>query len=220
VSSLARGGPGQVQAPTLRSVLMLAVRVHMRMGVNDVSVLVAVGVDEVGAQQQFAVGENLLRRTHGGDASLLEDEYAVGYVFDDFELMGCGDDGFRSAAPVLNEIDELALAAGIEHRGGLIEQQHFGIENDDRSQRDPLLLATRQAIGRAVAEMRDAHHVERAIDANNDFIARPSHLQRPEGNLVEDSWIEELHIGVLEDERYTAAEGERKPVVTQAFGRE
>ena len=50
----------------IMSVLMLAVGMYVRMGVNDVAVLVTVGVDQVGAQQQFAIGEDLLRRAAGG----------------------------------------------------------------------------------------------------------------------------------------------------------
>ena len=50
--------------------------------------------------------------------------------------------------------------------------------------------------------------------------ARPSHLQRPEGYFVEHGRIEELDIGVLEDESYAPSKRNRKVVVAKAFGRE
>ena len=39
-------------------VLVLTVRVQVGVGVDHVAVLVAMGVDEIGAQEQFAVGED------------------------------------------------------------------------------------------------------------------------------------------------------------------
>ena len=85
---------------------------------------------------------------------------AVGDVFDDLELMSGGDDGLRGALPLLDEVDELALAAGIEHGGRFVEQQHLGIEHNDRGQGDPLLFAAGETIGRAVAKMRNAHQLQ------------------------------------------------------------
>ena len=46
----------QNAGPYTRSVLMLTVGVHMRMGVRYLTVLMAMSVDEVGAQQQLAIG--------------------------------------------------------------------------------------------------------------------------------------------------------------------
>ena len=49
---------------------------------------------------------------------------------------------------------------------------------------------------------------------------RPTHLQRPEGYLVEHGRVEELNIGVLEDERYATAKRNREVVTAKLFGRE
>ncbi len=43
-----------MSSPALRSVLMLAVRVHMGVGVDHADVFVVVRVDEVGLHPQFA----------------------------------------------------------------------------------------------------------------------------------------------------------------------
>jgi len=51
---------------------MFAVRVQMRMGIGNLSILVAMGVDEVGTQQQLSVGEDFLRRPGGGSAARLQ----------------------------------------------------------------------------------------------------------------------------------------------------
>src|SRR5664279_5094169 len=126
---------------------MLAVRVQVRMRVGHGSMGMAMGMDEIGTQQQLAVGKNVVGRTAGGNASLLKHKDAVGDVLDDLELMSSGDDCLGRALPLLDEVDELALAAGIEHGSGLVEQQHFGIEHNDRGQSNPLLFASREAIG-------------------------------------------------------------------------
>ncbi len=54
-------------------------------------------------------------------------------------------------------------------------------------------------------------------DAPAHLLLRPAHLQGPEGDLVEDGRVEELDVGVLEDEADAAAEGERRVVVGEAF---
>ena len=68
--------------------LVLAMRVQVRMRVGDLAMLVAMGVDEVGPQQQLAIGEDLLRRAVGGNASLLQHDDPLRNVFDDLESGG------------------------------------------------------------------------------------------------------------------------------------
>ena len=53
----------------------------------------------------------------------------VGEDCDEFQIVGCGDDGF-----VRFEACH-AIAAGIERGGWFVEQEHFGIEDEDRRQR-------------------------------------------------------------------------------------
>ena len=47
--------------------LVLAMRVQVRMRMGNLAVLVAMGVDEVGAQKQVAIREYVGSRTAGGE---------------------------------------------------------------------------------------------------------------------------------------------------------
>src|SRR6516162_8323155 len=100
----------------------------MRMRMNDVAVPMPVGVDEVYPQKQLTISQQLTRRAVGGDGSLLHDHRAVGNVFDDLQLMCGGHDGLRRALPVLNQIDQVTLAARVERSGWLVEQKHLGVK--------------------------------------------------------------------------------------------
>ena len=99
---------------------MLAVRVHVRMGVNHVAVFVAMGVDEVGPKEQLPVRKDLRGSSGRRCSSLLQNHRAFRDVFDNLKLMGGSDDGLRRTLPILDEVDELTLAAGIEHRGRFV----------------------------------------------------------------------------------------------------
>ena len=72
----------------------------MRVRVHHVAVAVAMGVNEVGAQQQVGIRQNLARRAVGDDAPLVEDYNAVGDVFHDFDLVCGSDDSLRRTLPV------------------------------------------------------------------------------------------------------------------------
>ena len=65
--------------------------------------------------------------------------------------------------------------------------------------------------------MSDAHDVERLVDASYDFRTRPAHLKRPECNLVENGRVEELYVGILEDECDPAAKRNCETGVTEAL---
>src|ERR1019366_6047742 len=107
---------------------------------------------------------DVARRTASRNSSLLQNENAVGDVLYDLELMRSGNDGLGSALPLLDEVDELALAAGIQHGSGFVEKQHLGIEHDHRGEGDALLFAAGEAIGRAATKMRNAHQLQGFID--------------------------------------------------------
>lgn len=78
----------------------------------------------------------------------LKHENAIRNVFDNLQLMSSCDHGPRRAFPLLNEVYGLALALRIEGRCWFIEQQDFGVEDQNRGQGDPFFLATREP-GRA-----------------------------------------------------------------------
>ncbi len=53
-----------------------------------------------------------------------------------------------------------------------------------------------------------------------DFLFRPAQLQRSKGNLIEDCRIEELHIGILKDQRDPASKCQRVVIALEEFGRQ
>ena len=121
----------------------------MGMGVHHAAVGMTMGVNEVCPQKQVSVGENLRWSPFGNHGACLQHENAIRDIFDDLQLMSSCDHGPGRAFPLLNEVYDLALALRIEGRGGLIEQQDFGVEDQDRGQGDPLFLATREPVGRS-----------------------------------------------------------------------
>ena len=96
--------------------------VRVRMGMHDATMGMTMGVNEICPQQQVSVGENLLRRAFGNHGACLEYVNAIRNVFDNLQLMSRGDHGLGRALPLLQEVDDLALALRIKGRGGLIEQ--------------------------------------------------------------------------------------------------
>src|SRR6266849_1270812 len=56
--------------------------------------------------------------------------------------------------------------------------------------------------------MHDLHLLEHFSDASENLILGPVQLQRSESNFIEHGWIEQLNVGILEDERHAASEVE------------
>lgn len=122
---------------------MLVRPVPMRMRMHDAGRMrVAMRMDQMGFAQQSFVAENIVRQTLCDQLSTLKNIAIIGDVFDDVQIVRRGDDGFL-AAPADQKIDYLALALRIERGGRLIEQEYFGIENEDAGQRHALFFAAR-----------------------------------------------------------------------------
>src|SRR5450756_2388699 len=89
---------------------MVAVLGHVRVRMDHGSVLVEVLVDQVGADQQVAVGQDGRGRTVGHDATLLTQyHHAVGDQRHDVQLMSGGDQGPAGRTQPLNEIHHCLL---------------------------------------------------------------------------------------------------------------
>ena len=109
------------------------------------------------------------------DAVVLgEDRAAVGQNLEPVEVVGREHDRLPGHAELHDELDEPLLGAGVEGRGGFVEEQHFGVHDEHRRDRDPLLLPARQLVRRAVGELDDVEHRERVVDARVDLVARSS----------------------------------------------
>src|SRR5471032_1054851 len=176
----------------------MPVRVSVRVRVNLAGlVTVAMSVNQVGAFQQSLIPQQLRGFTMSGDFTRLEDEAVIRDVFNQSQVVRCRNHRLAAIAPTDQQIDDLALALGVERRRGLIEQQHFGIEYQNRRQRDSFLFAAGELVRRAVLQMPDLHQVKRPVDPAHDFIFCPSELQRRKRDFIEDGRVEKLDIGVL-----------------------
>lgn len=153
----------------------------------------------------------------GDDPSTLEYVAVVGDGFDNIEVVGGGDDGFHSSSPAHEKVDYLALAFGIECGGGFVHEQHFWVKYEDRGEGDAFFFAAGESVRGAVFEVGDFHEVEHVGDSAADVVVGPAELERAEGYFVEDGWVEELDIGVLEDECNAAAKCEGVRFVLEVF---
>ena len=103
--------------------------------------------------------------TLGHQLAGVQDVAAVGNVFEVSQVVGGGDYRLDAAGPFDQQIDELAVAARIERRRGLVEQQHRGVEDQHAGQGDLLLLAAGKAVRDPVLQVEDAEAVQNLVDA-------------------------------------------------------
>ena len=111
--------------------LLVFVPVAVGMGVHfSLSMCMAVGMDEVCAEQQFVVIQYLGWRARRNDAATLENMTVVRDVLYQVEIMSGRDHRLAPTTATHQEIDHLALAFGIKRGGGLVQQQDFRIEDE------------------------------------------------------------------------------------------
>ena len=109
--------------------------------------------------------------SRGDPVVLAEHDAAVGDQWERLEVVGREHDRLAGAVELDDELDHPVLRAGVERGGRLVEQQHLGVHHEHRRDRDPLLLAARQLVRRAVGEPGDVEHRERVVDAALDLVA-------------------------------------------------
>ena len=68
--------------------------------------------------------------------------------------------------------------------------------------------------------MHNAHLFESVVYTLGYLDSRPAHLQRAKGHFIEDSRVEQLNIGVLENESHATPEGQKETVIPESFRRE
>src|SRR3954454_15106587 len=105
-------------------------------------VLMAMNMDQIAALQQWRVAQYCCRHPLGDACALLKHLAAVGDLLDNIQVMGCYDHGLGTAGPADQEIDDHALASGVERRSRLVHEQHFRIEHQYRRECHALLLTT------------------------------------------------------------------------------
>ena len=194
----------------------MAMEVGMRLDRIRV-VHVGVGADQFGALQQVHVVQNFERRAFAGGLPIFEDVAAVGDVLQGIQVVSRGNHRLGAVAARNQKIDDTGLAAGIQRAAGLIQQQHFRIEDQDRRQRHALLLTARQPVRRAILQVRDIHGTQHLFDAFADLVRRPAKLQRAECQFIEDAGIEQLHVRILKNQTHAPAEAEEELFVLQTL---
>ncbi len=130
------------------------------MAVAHRTVPVRVLVDQVDAEEQLVVREDVVRRTLGDDPVRLGEHHAaVGEHGQRLEIVRREHDGLAGVVELDDQLHQPLLGAGIECGRRLVEQQHFGIHREHRRDRDPLLLAARELVRRAIGQVGDTEHL-------------------------------------------------------------
>ncbi len=146
------------------------------------------------------VSQDVVCRSLRGDASRFHDHAEIGRVFHHSQIVR-GDDhrGVRfRRIPAENRSSDSARsdrAPRSVRRGGAPRARGSG-----RKRGRPALLSTRQTMGRAVAQLLDSESDQRLLNPFPDARRRPAELQRSERQLVVHGRVEQLHVGILEDQ--------------------
>ena len=129
------------------------------------------------------------------------------------QLMRRRDDRLPPVVPGFQQLDHLALAARIQRRGRLIQQQHVGIEHDHRSQRHPLFFPAREPVRRAILQMFRANPFQRPVHPLQNLLSRPAQLQRSKRHFVKHRGIEKLNVRILKNHSHPPPELQREAIV-------
>src|SRR5699024_10164161 len=74
----------------------------------------------------------------------------------------------------------------IELGGRLVEDEQFGVEREDRRERESLGLSARKLLGVSVELIGETDRFEAFVDSIEDLGSRQSPVHQPEGDLLED----------------------------------
>src|SRR5690349_12238083 len=111
--------------------MLVRMPVWMRMH-NAGSMTVKMLMDQVYPSKKFRVTNDFARMAFGGQPAPLQQNTLVGDVEGEIQIVGRNYYGAFSVAQRRQKIDDLTFAARIERGRRLIEQQHFGIQHQNR----------------------------------------------------------------------------------------
>ena len=112
-------------------------------------------------------------------------------------------------------LQNLPASRGVEHRGGLVEDEYLGFDGEEASQGDALLLAAGEGVGLAALVAIEADGPYSPGDALAHLLAGDAEVLEAEGDVVLDERGDEAVLRVLEEdaEMFADLEGFRGRVV-------
>ena len=113
------------------------------------------------------------------------------------EVVRRAHDGLAGPVQLDDEVEQPVLGARIERGGRFVEQEHVGVRDEHRRDRDPLLLAARELVRRPVGELDDVEQREHVVDPLFDLRRRSNpRCSGPNATssrtVGEKSWASEL----------------------------
>jgi hypothetical protein len=164
-------------------------------------------------QHEGFVGENAPDGTVSAEMPFVQEQDAVAGSPDEFEVMA-GDDAGDGQA--VEDSGELASSARIQVAGGFVHEDDDGVQGHDTRDGDSAFFAggevERDTVPGILVET-DAG--ESGFGATVDFIEWETEVEGAEGDVVIDAGIDDLVVGVLEDETEFLMDG-----ATALFGGE
>ena len=153
--------------------------------ITIVNVFVKPWIDQVHAEEQISVRENLRRGPIGHHTMILtEYQDAIGNLFNDIKVMGSRDERFPKLAKLSQHVNHPPPGARVESCRRFIEQQHGWIRCHYRSQCHFLFLAPTQCEWRPVLNALQAKKFQDFRNPLPHFRFAKSHVQGTESNLL------------------------------------
>ena len=145
------------------------------------------------------IGQNFAGRPLLDDTPLVHQQDPV-RAQDVFGLVLHQDDALDLVPQDLGELEDVALADGVQVGRRFVHDDHRGTARKHRGDGQPLLLASRQAGGVPLFEARQSDPIQRPVDAGFHLIAVHGEVLEGESRLEFHVGGEQLRLEVLEDQ--------------------
>ena len=119
---------------------------------------------EVQAFEQLGLREHVFRRALKRYAPAVEHHHAV-CLRGLFHKVGDHDDGHARAVEIAAHFEQAMAPARVEHRGGLVQDEHLGAHGEDAGDGHALLLPAGERMGLVVLKAHEAHVCQRLFHA-------------------------------------------------------
>ena len=150
--------------------------------------------------QLGAVREDLAWRAVKGKATLVKNEDAPAVLGEGRHLLLDDHDGDALAlVEGAQGLEDHLGGGGVERGGGLVEHEHAGAQGQHGCDGDLLLLAPGERGDLALAQLRDAHGLERGGEAGLYLAQRRAEVLKAEEQLVLHDGRHHLRVDVLVD---------------------